>query len=246
EEYEAAEVKKEKISKEMYYAKNKNFRVWLEERGLWLDRIESKKQKKMFSEFVRLWNSGSLSTGSYIGRRIRTEKDKQEDDDDGIDGEVPMTKHKWVFRNVDKVELSRVISDFGFAKKEGFILEQTYIAGTLPYMSPENFHESAIITQKVDIYALGITFYKIITHKYPVSERSIKEQTKKLAQMKGINRPPEIKDDILWDLLSKMLEFDTNKRTTAAQALQHPYFTSPEAITDISKEQLELAQQSTD
>ncbi|KAA6366563.1 MAG: hypothetical protein EZS28_037910, partial [Streblomastix strix] len=42
EEYEAAEVKKEKISKEMYYAKNKNFRVWLEERGLWLDRIESK------------------------------------------------------------------------------------------------------------------------------------------------------------------------------------------------------------
>ncbi|KAA6354098.1 MAG: hypothetical protein EZS28_050375, partial [Streblomastix strix] len=34
EEYEAAEVKKEKISKEMYYAKNKNFRVWLEERGL--------------------------------------------------------------------------------------------------------------------------------------------------------------------------------------------------------------------
>ncbi|KAA6360748.1 MAG: hypothetical protein EZS28_043725, partial [Streblomastix strix] len=63
------------------------------------------------------------------------------------------------------------ISDFGFAKKEGFILEQTYIAGTLPYMSPENFHESALITQKVDIYALGITFYKIITHKYPVSER---------------------------------------------------------------------------
>ncbi|KAA6399650.1 MAG: hypothetical protein EZS28_004822 [Streblomastix strix] len=110
EEYEAAEVKKEKISKEMYYAKNKNFRVWLEERGLWLDRIESKKQKKMFSEFVRLWNNGSLSTGSYIGRRIRSEKDKQEEDD-GNDGEVPMTKHKWVFRNVDKDELSRVVQE---------------------------------------------------------------------------------------------------------------------------------------
>ncbi|KAA6308624.1 MAG: hypothetical protein EZS28_056653, partial [Streblomastix strix] len=35
----------------------------------------------------------------------------EDDDDDGIDGEVPMTKHKWVFRNVDKDELSRVIQE---------------------------------------------------------------------------------------------------------------------------------------
>ncbi|KAA6360803.1 MAG: hypothetical protein EZS28_043670 [Streblomastix strix] len=65
----------------------------------------------MFSEFVRLWNNGSLSTGSYIGRRIRTEKDKQEDEQVIDDGEVPMTKHKWVFRNVDKDELSRVVQE---------------------------------------------------------------------------------------------------------------------------------------
>ncbi|KAA6381913.1 MAG: hypothetical protein EZS28_022560 [Streblomastix strix] len=68
------------------------------------------------------------------------------------------------------------ISDFGFAKKEDLNHEQTQFAGTIPYMSPEQFHKNPVITQKVDIYALGITFYKLITHKYPVNERNFKEQ----------------------------------------------------------------------
>ncbi|KAA6380161.1 MAG: hypothetical protein EZS28_024312, partial [Streblomastix strix] len=68
------------------------------------------------------------------------------------------------------------ISEFGFAKKEDLIHEQTYFAGTLPYMGPELFILPLIVTQKVDIYALGITFYKLITHKYPVNEGNIKEQ----------------------------------------------------------------------
>ncbi|KAA6363996.1 MAG: hypothetical protein EZS28_040477, partial [Streblomastix strix] len=68
------------------------------------------------------------------------------------------------------------ISDFGFAKKVDLNNKQTYFAGTIPFMSPEQFYENPIITQKVDIYALGITFYKLITHKYPVNERNFKEQ----------------------------------------------------------------------
>ncbi|KAA6390266.1 MAG: putative Serine/threonine-protein kinase ATG1a, partial [Streblomastix strix] len=135
------------------------------------------------------------------------------------------------------------ISDFGFAKKEDLIHEQTYHAGTLPYMSPEQFQEKAFITQKVDIYATGITLYKLITHKFPVNERNFKEQGKKMAQLKCIDRPPEIKDDRLWDLLSKILEFDPSKRISAAEALKHPFFTSPEAIADISPEQHNLADQ---
>ncbi|KAA6389992.1 MAG: putative CAMK family protein kinase [Streblomastix strix] len=133
------------------------------------------------------------------------------------------------------------ISDFGFSKKVDLINGQTYLAGTIPFMSPEQFNVNPIITQKVDIYALGITFYKLITHKYPVNERKIEEQGKKMSQLKSILRPSEIKDDILWDLLQNLMEFDPYKRITAAEALQHPYFTSPEAIADVSKEQQDIA-----
>ncbi|KAA6390430.1 MAG: putative serine/threonine protein kinase [Streblomastix strix] len=63
------------------------------------------------------------------------------------------------------------ISDFGFAKKVDLNNQLTYLAGTLPFMSPEQFLQNPVITQKVDIYALGITFYKLITHKYPINEQ---------------------------------------------------------------------------
>ncbi|KAA6376214.1 MAG: putative protein kinase [Streblomastix strix] len=133
------------------------------------------------------------------------------------------------------------ISDFGFAKYEDLINEQTYTAGTIPYMAPEMFKKPLIVTQKVDIYALGITFYKLITHKYPVNEPTFEEQGKKINLMQGIERPPEITDNLLWNLLSKMLEFDPNKRIIAFDAHLHPFFESPEAIADISDEQKKLA-----
>ncbi|KAA6366937.1 MAG: hypothetical protein EZS28_037536, partial [Streblomastix strix] len=135
------------------------------------------------------------------------------------------------------------ITDLGFTKKEGQTNEQTYLKGTLAFMSPELFQDQRIVTQKVDIYAIGITFYALILHKYPIFEGNYNAQRKKMFRMLSIERPPEIKNNNLWNLLSKLLEFDPILRITAKEALQLPFFTSTEALDDISTQQKELVQQ---
>ncbi|KAA6367670.1 MAG: putative serine threonine protein kinase [Streblomastix strix] len=134
------------------------------------------------------------------------------------------------------------IADFGFAKEEDLSNKQTYLKGTLPYWGPELYQFPINLTHKVDQFAIGVIFYRLITRKYPIFEATYEKQKLKMAQLNSIKRPSEIKDDIQWDLLSKLLEFDPIKRITAEQALQHPYFTSPESLSDVSKEQQELAQ----
>ncbi|KAA6369439.1 MAG: hypothetical protein EZS28_035034 [Streblomastix strix] len=134
------------------------------------------------------------------------------------------------------------ISDFGFAKKEDSINEQTYLRG----FAPELFKKPRIVTQKSDMYSVGITFYHLITHQYPVYKNNVEDQQKKIAQMNSITRPSEITNNLQWDLLSKLLEFDPEKRISASKALLHPFFTSSEATNDISFEQRQIAQQAKD
>ncbi|KAA6387141.1 MAG: putative Serine/Threonine kinase domain protein [Streblomastix strix] len=135
------------------------------------------------------------------------------------------------------------ISDFGLSKKLDLNNEQTYFAGTLPFMAPELFQRPIRQTQKVDMYAIGIILYRLVIHEYPLHYSRFEEYQMVLNDIPCIERPSEIKDNLLWDLLLKLLEFDPNKRITATEALQYPYFTSPEAIADISKEQQDLASQ---
>ncbi|KAA6379660.1 MAG: hypothetical protein EZS28_024815 [Streblomastix strix] len=79
------------------------------------------------------------------------------------------------------------ISDFGFAERKNQKNELSQFKGTLPYMGPEMFQQTVKATQKVDIYALGITFYHLLTHQYPIYEKNIKEHQKKMAELKNIS-----------------------------------------------------------
>ncbi|KAA6402327.1 MAG: putative CAMK/CAMKL/MARK protein kinase [Streblomastix strix] len=134
------------------------------------------------------------------------------------------------------------IADFGLAKiKQDFQLQITS-CGTPLNMAPELVNHSFYSDNKVDIYSLGVVFFQLLIRDYPINAGSIKELGNKMIQMKRISRPSAIKDDLLWDLLSKMLNFDPKQRYSAEQALQHPFFTSQQANSQISQYALQIAQ----
>ena len=62
------------------------------------------------------------------------------------------------------------ISDFGLAKIDDMNVTQTKNVGTLLFMAPELFEDTengVVYTNKVDVFAFGITLIYIVTDKYP-------------------------------------------------------------------------------
>ncbi|KAA6390021.1 MAG: hypothetical protein EZS28_014451 [Streblomastix strix] len=99
-------------------------------------------------------------------------------------------------------------------------------------------------TNKVDIWSVGVVLYQLATHEYPISAGSVPELQNKM-RSRRIDRPAAIKDDLLWDLLLKLLNFDPYNRISADKALQHPYFTSPQSNVDVSLEARQVVQNAT-
>ncbi|KAA6367563.1 MAG: putative serine/threonine-protein kinase unc-51, partial [Streblomastix strix] len=139
------------------------------------------------------------------------------------------------------------IADFGEAKlKEGN--EHTLLltkAGTPVYMAPElvlyGDNGKVNADTKVDIWSFGILVYQILTHTFPFKSVDY-EDIRKFMVNRVLIRPPTITDNLLWDLLVRMLSFDRHTRISAAEALQHPFFTGEQAMREISPEQYQLAQ----
>jgi serine/threonine protein kinase len=62
------------------------------------------------------------------------------------------------------------VSDFGFARivERDQVIRQVYVGmGAVAYMAPEMFTDPASAGPHVDIYALGIVFYEMLTRKVP-------------------------------------------------------------------------------
>ncbi|KAA6369925.1 MAG: putative CAMK/RAD53 protein kinase Cds1, partial [Streblomastix strix] len=138
------------------------------------------------------------------------------------------------------------ICDFGEVKikeeDEQFTLMTA--AGTRSYMAPELFlgneNEMKKADEKVDMWSLGILFYLIVVHEMPFKSQTY-EDINEFLTSKILQRPPSITDNDLWDLLKNMLSFDPLTRISAADALNHPFFTSDPAKADITQEQKQLA-----
>ncbi|KAA6392428.1 MAG: hypothetical protein EZS28_012044 [Streblomastix strix] len=90
---------------------------------------------------------------------------------------------------------------------------------------------------KADIYQVGIIIFQLLTHSLPFDD-----QTSQIKQFDNLERPLSIKNDHLWDLISKMLAQDPKDRISVDEALMHEFFTGEQAQQEITVNAQQLAQ----
>lgn len=86
-----------------------------------------------------------------------------------------------MFHSAQNEELQFKLIDFEFAikkdskeatsKESEEFIEFSGTSGTLPYLAPELFI-SKNVSEKQDVWALGITIYKLLTDSYPYRKTS--------------------------------------------------------------------------
>jgi serine/threonine protein kinase len=120
-----------------------------------------------------------------------------------------------------------VLSDFGYAKQVETKFMDNEFCGSTFYGAPELF-EGKPYTEKVDIWALGITMYAALSGTFPFSVSKREEmRTLIVSGLPGCLNNWEIAEtasDLAKDLISRMLVKDVDERLSADEALQHPWF----------------------
>eukprot|EP00916_Digyalum_oweni_P001735 GHVL01003320.1.p1 GENE.GHVL01003320.1~~GHVL01003320.1.p1 ORF type:complete len:312 (+),score=33.84 GHVL01003320.1:48-983(+) len=95
-------------------------------------------------------------------------------------------------------------------------------AGTLEYMAPECADNYATTDPTRDMWAVGVTFFGLLTGSFPYHPKAGDRSSLKDA----LAKEPIIKVDLspeARDLLYKFLCFDVSQRITASDALSHPF-----------------------
>jgi serine/threonine protein kinase len=128
---------------------------------------------------------------------------KTEDDD----GAIPIVK-------LCDFGLSRILS-----KDTGkFYME--FQVGSIPYMAPE-IQPKSNVDEKIDMWALGVTLYKMAVAYKPTQIAGYKYGNGPVPFRKVDWRK---RSHELQDLITNLLEVDSNKRISVEEALQHPWF----------------------
>ena len=90
--------------------------------------------------------------------------------------------------------------------------------GSLPYVSPEILQGAAYDPFKADIWALGVTFYQMVTNQLPWTDKEIR-----VGRRKPLQFPADF-DHNLKQIISAMLSLDPMQRPTAALLKGIPFF----------------------
>ncbi|KAI7905188.1 kinase-like domain-containing protein [Cokeromyces recurvatus] len=135
------------------------------------------------------------------------------------------------------------LSDFGYcARIDNENMKRTTLAGTSCWMAPE------IVLRKkygpnIDIWSLGITTIEMVEGTPPYLD----SPDRALHLLKTHRMPPSLKKPYqysadLRDFLCQCLQFDAERRPSAAELLKHPFLLKASSLTELVP-LVELAQQ---
>ena len=128
----------------------------------------------------------------------------------------------------DKLQVK--LGDFGLAKKITKDFIPTNNGGTIYYMPPEALESKSKCSYKIDIWAVGIIIYNLLTGKLPFFSNDRDETEKKIKACKPDFPPDLIISEMSKDLIKQILKKDPNKRPTLNQILKHDFFTMGRGI----------------
>mmetsp|Transcript_21530 Transcript_21530/g.54089 ORF Transcript_21530/g.54089 Transcript_21530/m.54089 type:complete len:720 (-) Transcript_21530:213-2372(-) len=135
------------------------------------------------------------------------------------------------------------VADFGFAQ----LCEDTHLTkycGTLDYMAPELLVKDKRYNDKADVWSVGCLMYVLLSGALPfrrdwgnLSGREQEERVKTMI-LSGVVEMKEASwtqvQDSTKQLLSQMLSIDPDKRPSAAECLQHPWFQGEASETTLA------------
>jgi len=88
-----------------------------------------------------------------------------------------------------------------------------FFAGTLGYAAPEQYIDSEYVTLSTDIYSLGIVLYELLVGDIPYSQQEIHQYGKiVLSKQKIMPSRLSNKEQTLWKIINKMIQYDPDKR----------------------------------
>ena len=124
------------------------------------------------------------------------------------------------------------VVDFGLAKALNARQKAQHVCGTLSYISPEALL-AGVYGQGVDVWALGVAMHVLLTNTWPFDDDDDDELYEQIIECdldfeteawKGVS-------EVAKDLIEGLLDSRPKHRLTAAQALEHEWFTGQSSHT---------------
>ena len=136
-------------------------------------------------------------------------------------------------KNKNGFNLVKVI-DFGTAIIFNKNKNDKSLTGSVYYICPEVLSKNRNYTEKCDVWSCGIIMYILLTGLPPFNGDSDEEIVTKIknGRFNMEKYPWPIISSQAKDLIKKLLEFDPNKRVTAEEALNHPWFESKQVKSE--------------